>query len=142
MNSRKPLLLIACLFCVNVAMAATDADGLLGHWQAEGKTAIVEITKQDSPQEQEIYTGTVVKNPKVPAAVGKQVFKDLHYDAAKQQWNGLFYIVPRDKEVKADISSLGKDSFRMKVKVGIISRTVDWQRVDVSDEELEIETKE
>ncbi|MGI9288221.1 MAG: hypothetical protein ACR2P1_22745 [Pseudomonadales bacterium] len=138
MNSKQPFLLIVCLFCVNIAVADIDANRLLGYWQAEGKPAIVEITKPES----DIYIGTVVQNAAVPKAVGKQVFKDLRYDAATQQWNGLFYIIPRDKDAKANVSSTGKDSFQMKVKVGFISRTVDWRRVDFPAAELETEAKE
>lgn len=112
---------IVCLF--SPALWAGDLDGF---WQNEEQPAWIEI-RFDADR----GTGTVLRNDKKPDAVGRVLLKDLVADGDKaQSWSGQIY-AERFKEYKDATVTLPEPTrMEIKVKVGFMSRTVQWNRVD------------
>jgi len=75
-------------------------------------------------------TGVIVRNDKNPDAVGFVVARDLKAkNAEKNTWKGEVFAAPLGEYKPADIMLLENGMMRFKVKVGFMSRSVDWQPV-------------
>jgi uncharacterized protein (DUF2147 family) len=76
-------------------------------------------------------TGTVVRNDKLPDRVGRKILKDLEGDKSKQGlWHGLIYVEKLGEYKGVEVSLPEADRMLFKGKVGFMSRTVEWVRVD------------
>jgi uncharacterized protein (DUF2147 family) len=121
MNVRVLLIFVAVL-----SAPLASAGGIAGIWKYAEEPAWIEIQFEDG-----VGKGTVVRNDVYPERVGREILialrADEHEDAV---WRGQVYVFRlgdlKDVEMSLDESGL----LRMKVKVGFISRTVDWIRVD------------
>ena len=75
--------------------------------------------------------GTVMRNDKYPERVGREILKDLQADDAKESlWRGQIYAERLGEYKDAEISLPEPGRMEIKVKVGFMSRTVEWVRVD------------
>jgi uncharacterized protein (DUF2147 family) len=75
--------------------------------------------------------GTVVRNDKFYDRVGRKVLKDLQADKSKQGlWHGLIYAEKLGEYKNVEVSLPEADRMLLKGKVGFMSRTVEWVRVD------------
>ena len=76
-------------------------------------------------------SGTVVRNDKFPDRVGRNILKDLQADKSKQdEWHGLIYVEKLGDYKDVEIALLEANQMLFKGRVGFISRTVEWVRVD------------
>ena len=116
---RRALLLCALLF----TPVAFSAD-ISGTWKHEKNPAWIEIRLKEG-------SGTVVRNDKFPDRVGRKVLKDLQADKSKQGlWHGLVYAEKLGEYKNVEVSLPEADRMLIKGRVGFISRTVQWVRVD------------
>ena len=116
---RRALLLCALLF----TPVAFSAD-ISGTWKHAKNPAWIEIRLQEG-------SGTVVRNDKYSDRVGRKILNDLQADKSKQNlWHGLIYAekLGEYKDVEVSLPEDGRMLF--KGKVGFMSRTVEWVRVD------------
>ncbi len=75
--------------------------------------------------------GTVVRNDKFSDRVGRKILKDLEADKSKQGlWHGLIYAEKLGEYKDVEVSLPEADRMLFKGKVGFMSRTVEWVRVD------------
>ncbi len=75
--------------------------------------------------------GTVVRNDKFSDRVGRKILKDLEADKSKQGlWHGLIYAEKLGEYKDVEVSLPEADRMLLKGKVGFMSRTVEWVRVD------------
>ena len=75
--------------------------------------------------------GTVVRNDKFSDRVGRKILKDLQADKSKQAlWHGLIYAEKLGEYKDVEVSLPEADRMLLKGKVGFMSRTVEWVRVD------------
>jgi uncharacterized protein (DUF2147 family) len=75
--------------------------------------------------------GTVVRNDKFSDRVGRKVLKNLEADESKQGlWHGLIYAEKLGEYKDVEVSLPEADRMLLKGKVGFMSRTVEWVRVD------------
>jgi uncharacterized protein (DUF2147 family) len=76
-------------------------------------------------------SGTVVRNDKFSDRVGRKILKDLEADKSKQDlWHGLIYVEKLGEYKDVEVSLPEADRMLFKGKVGFMSRTVEWVRVD------------
>ncbi len=116
---RISFLLSALLF----TPLAFSAD-ISGIWKHAKEPGWIEI-------QLEVGSGTVVRNDKFPERAGREILKDLQADQAKQGvWKGMIFVERLGEYKKATVSLPDPDRMLIKVKVGFISRTVEWVRVD------------
>ena len=118
-------ILTTILFWVMTPVMASEVDLLAGIWKQSGKDIWLEI-KFD----QAAGTGRVIRNDKRPESVGNPLLTELTSSADEGKGEGLMY-VPQTKSLhRATLRLAGAKGMTMKVKVGFMSKTVDWLRVE------------
>lgn len=109
-----------------IAMLASPLVGaadLSGFWKHADEPGWIEIQLDQGK-------GTVVRNDKFPERVGRELLKDLQADPDKADtWHGQVYAEKLGEYKDAEISLPEPDTMEIKVKVGFISRTLEWKRV-------------
>ena len=114
----KPIVAAAILFICNVS-AASDLNGF---WQHPKDPVWLEVNEA-------MGTGIAVRNDDDPSSVGFAVLKEVVTGPKEEQWSGQVY-VPQLGDYKRVIVTLPNTStLKMKVKIGFISRSVEWTRV-------------
>ncbi len=125
MMTRTVLLLVAML----VAPLAF-ADKISGFWKHAEEPGWIEIRLDEGK-------GTVVRNDEFPERVGREVVKNLEADGSKENlWHGQVYAEKLGEYKDAEISLPEPDRMQFKVKVGFLSRTIDWVRVEAMPADL------
>ena len=88
------------------------------------KSAWIEIRLEEG-------TGTVVRNDKFPDRMGRIILNDLQADKSKKGlWHGVIYVEKLGEYKDVKISLPEDDQMLIKGRVGFMSRTVEWMRVD------------
>ena len=119
----KPIVAAAILFICNVS-AASDLNGF---WQHPKDPVWLEVNE-------EMGTGIAVRNDDDPSSVGFAVLKEIVTGPKEGQWSGQVY-VPQLGDYKRVIVTLpNADTLKMKVKIGFISRSVEWTRASIVSE--------
>ncbi|MFT5711409.1 MAG: hypothetical protein ACI8QT_002115 [Halioglobus sp.] len=121
MNIRMLLTLVAVLS----APLASAAD-IAGIWKHSEQPAWIEIRMEDGAG-----AGVVVRNDVYPERVGREILKGLERDESEEGvWRGQVYAEALGEYKDAEVSLPEPGRMRFKVKVGFMSRTVKWLRVD------------
>jgi hypothetical protein len=111
------------LFTLFGAPLAYGSD-ISGFWKHAEEPGWIEVRLDQG-------NGTVVRNDKFPERVGREILKGLEADGAEQNlWRGQVYAERLGEYKDARISLPEPNRMEIKVKVGFISRTVEWVRVD------------
>lgn len=117
----KVIYLASLLFATNAY--AQELDGL---WKVGDKATWVRIETLAG-----VAAGQVVRSEVKPEAVGRIVLKDIRPLAdAKLQWRGQVYAERFQRFTDAAISLPASDTMNISVKVGFITRTLVWTRVE------------
>ena len=114
------------IFVVAAFLAApyAFAGDVSGFWKHADEPGWIEINLDEG-------RGTVVRNDKFPDRVGREILKDLKVDGSEQGlWTGQIYAEKLGEYKDAEITLAEPDLMTIKVKVGFISRTVEWRRVE------------
>ena len=109
-----------------LAAPAALAGNIAGIWKHSEEAGWIEIRVVDG-----VASAKVVRNEEHPERVGREILKDLAADKSEAGlWRGQVYAERLGEYKDAEVSLPEPDSLEMKVKVGFISRTVSWVRVD------------
>jgi hypothetical protein len=120
-------ILVAALCLTSPIVMTSDTHMLTGIWKHSGKDVWMEI-KFD----QAVGTGRVFKNDKKPDSIGKPLLTELIFDTALAKGQALMYVSQMQSRHEAKVKFAEPNLMTMKVKVGFISKTVKWLRVDVN----------
>ena len=114
---------VSALLMLSSAMVA--AGDLAGIWQHESEPVWIQIEADET-------VGRVQRNDNKPEAVGFEMIRNLAQSGNDNAtWTGQVYAAKLGEFKSAEIELIDEDVMRFKVKVGFMSRTVEWQRVDV-----------
>ena len=114
------VLLMQVLFLLSVQWV--HAEGIAGVWKHSSEPGWIEI-------DQVRGEATVVVNEKFPERVGRVLLKDLAPDPKRDnRWTGQVYAEQFGEYRDVEVSLTEKGILRFKVKVGFISRKIDWVR--------------
>ena len=114
----------ALLLVVLLAAPLAYADDISGFWKHAEEPGWIEISLEQGK-------GTVVRNDKFPERVGREILKDLTKDDSEAGlWNGQIFADKLGEYKDAEITLAEPDRMIIKVKVGFMSRKVEWLRVD------------
>ena len=128
MNLTRAVLIAIAIYFLSPALLAGDLSGL---WQHEELPAWIEVRFEDG-----VGSGTVVRNDEFPDRVGRILLKDLSSEGGdSESWRGQVYAQRLEEYRDGEISLPEPDLMRIKVKVGFISRTVEWRRVPALPEQ-------
>lgn len=108
------------------------ADGLKGFWKNNDQAAWIEV-QVDNGQ----WVGIVRRNDAKPEAVGRILLKDIAALESPNKWSGQIYAQRLSEFKDAEISLPESNRMEIVVKVGFMSRTVEWTRVDVIPDFIE-----
>jgi hypothetical protein len=76
-------------------------------------------------------SATVVRNDKFPDRVGRKLLKDLEADKSEQgSWRGLIYVEKLGDYKDVEVSLPEADRMLITGRVGFMSRSVEWVRVE------------
>ena len=115
---------ITLFLCAMLVAPLSLAGDISGVWKHADEPGWIEISLDKGE-------GTVVRNDKFPERVGRQIIKELQADGSKQNlWRGQVYAEKLGEYKDAEISLKEPDLMQFKVKVGFMSRTIEWVRVD------------
>ena len=117
---RRILLVVFAVLLVPQALAG-DISGIWKHAEEPGW---IEISLDQGK-------GIVVRNDKFPERVGREILRELQADGSRDNvWKGQVYAEKLGEYKDAEISLSKPDRMQFKVKVGFLSRTIEWVRVD------------
>ena len=115
---------VLLVFAVFSATPVVFADNINGFWKHPEAPAWIEISLDESK-------GTVVRNDKFPERVGREFVKDLKPDESEENlWRGQVYAEKLGEYKEAEISLPEPGRMEFMIKVGFMSRTIEWDRVD------------
>jgi len=113
-------LLIAALLMMPQAFAGD----ISGYWKLTTEPGWIEINLKQGK-------GVVARNDKFPERVGREFLKNLvARDSEEGPWQGQIFIERLGEYKDAEISMAKPDRLNIKVKLGFMSRTLEWHRVD------------
>ena len=114
----KPALLVTILLLAS----NTGASDLSGFWQHPKDPVWLEVNEASG-------VGVAVRNDDDPSSVGFEVLKAVVAGPKEGQWSGQVY-VPQLGSYKQVILSLpDPTTLKMRVRIGFISRTLEWTKV-------------
>ncbi len=114
------------LFFIAALLAASNvfATDISGFWKHTEEPGWIEINLDAGK-------GTVVRNDKFPERVGREILKDLVAEGSDTpRWKGQVFAEKLGEYKDANIVLSKPDLMTIQVRVGFISRTFHWQRVE------------
>ena len=105
-----------------VSQQASGADAIVGDWKPTDMDVDIRIFPKDSK-----YVGGVVKAAN-PALVNTEMLREIQYDPASNMWRGEVFAIKRGQFVPMTIK-ITANGFEMVAGSGIMSKTVEWVRV-------------
>ena len=106
-----------------LAAPVVSADDISGFWKHVDEPGWIEVDLAEGK-------GTVIRNDKFPDRVGREILTDLEAEDSEQGlWTGRVYAEKLGEYKDAEITLAEPDRMAIKVKVGFMSRTIEWQRV-------------
>ncbi len=118
-------ILSTILYWVMTPVMASEVDLLAGVWKQSGKGIWLEIQFDRAEG-----TGRVARNDKKPASVGEAVLTELTWNASTGKGQGLMYAPQTKSRHGATLELPSGKLMTMKVKIGFMSKTVEWLRVE------------
>jgi len=104
----------------------TFAGDISGFWKHVDEPGWIEIILDEGK-------GTVVRNDKFPERTGRVILKNLEAEDSEQGlWTGKIYVERLGEYKDAEITLPEPDRMTIKVKVGFMSRSVEWRRVEAA----------
>ena len=102
------------------------AEDISGFWKHADEPGWIEINLDEG-------RGTVLRNDKFPDRVGREILKDLEADGSEQGlWTGEIYVERLGEYKDVEITLAEPGHMSIKVKVGFMSRSVEWRRVEAA----------
>ena len=121
MTRLLPNLLLLMLSAM-VALPGNAANELAGYWQHESEPIWIEM-------QPETGQGVMVRNDNRPDRLGFLVVTDLEASDDLNEWSAQVFVARLGEYRKADIALSSDDRMVFTVKVGFMSRSVEWRRV-------------
>jgi len=105
-----------------VGLQASGADAIVGDWKPTDMEVDIRIFPKDGK-----YVGGVVKAAN-PALVNTEMLREIQFDPASNMWRGEVFAIKRGQFVPMTIK-MTANGFEMVAGSGIMSKTVEWVRV-------------
>lgn len=115
--SRFGLLLVLSL-ASNASLAA-DISGL---WQHPKDPVWIEVSATEG-------VGIALRNDDDPSTVGFEVLKEMTAGAKEGVWVGEVFVPQLGDYKRVEVTLPSGDTLKMKVKIGFLSRSLEWSRV-------------
>jgi uncharacterized protein (DUF2147 family) len=114
----KSVVAAAFLFVCNICTASD----LSGFWQHPKDPVWLDVNEA-------LGTGIAVRNDDDPSSIGFAVLKGVVAGPKQGQWSGQVYVPQLGAYKQVTVTLPDANTLKMKVKIGIISRSLEWSRV-------------
>tara|TARA_E500000178_G_scaffold247553_1_gene244157 strand:+ start:265 stop:642 length:378 start_codon:yes stop_codon:yes gene_type:complete len=111
-------LLLVLLLTSNVSIAAD----ISGFWQHPKDPVWIEVSATEG-------VGIALRNDDDPATVGFEVLKDVTAGTKEGVWVGEVFVPQLGDYKRVEVTLPNDDTLKMKVKIGFLSRSLEWSRV-------------
>lgn len=122
---KKILAIFVCLtgilFYSQRVLAQTGGDAILGRWQNEDKSRIMEFVKNGNT-----YEAVIIEAPD-KSLVGKLQITGLVYDGGYT--DGMVHLPKRGKVLPCTVKIIGNNKLELAAKAGFMSKTQTWSRL-------------
>jgi uncharacterized protein (DUF2147 family) len=119
----KSVVAAAFLFVCNICTASD----LSGFWQHPKDPVWLDVNEA-------LGTGIAVRNDDDPSSIGFAVLKGVVAGPKQGQWSGQVYVPQLGAYKQVTVTLPDANTLKMKVKIGIISRSLEWSRVSTISE--------
>ena len=99
-----------------------SAGDLSGFWRHPKDPVWLDINES-------LGTGIAVRNDDDPSSVGFAVLKEVVAGPKQGQWSGQVYVPQLGAYKQVTVTLPDANTLKMKVKIGFISRSVEWAKV-------------
>ena len=99
-----------------------SAEGISGFWQHPKDPVWIEVTSTAG-------NGLAVRNDNDPSSIGFAVLKELTVGEQKGRWTGQVFVPQLGSYKRVELSLPTADTLKMKVKIGFLTRSLEWARV-------------
>ena len=113
---------ITVLLCLTAQFVQAE-DALAGFWQHESDPVWLAMQPDEG-------VAIMVRNDDRPDRVGFKVVTNLAATGKANQWSGRVFAAQLGEYRDATITLKNEDLMAFSVKVGLMRRTVEWQRVE------------
>ena len=114
--------LLLIIVTAMVASPGHAGDELAGYWQHESDPVWIEMQPESGQ-------GVIVRNDNRPDRLGFLVVTDLEASDEPNEWSAQVFAARLGEYRKAEITLAADDRMVFTVKVGFMSRSVEWRRV-------------
>ncbi len=119
--------LVSLVFCAQLSLAQSQAS-IAGFWKHESESGWIKIDMVEG-------TGTIVANEKFPERIGETFLKELTANDSGADWIAQIYVRQLDSFRQAKLLMPEKNRLRFTIKMGFLSRSVDWVRAELPTSE-------
>lgn len=111
--------------CIVLLSTTANANELIGYWQHESQPVTVEILQQDGET-----IGIIRQQTERPEVIGRTLYQQLAYSEQDELWRGQIYVFRMKEFRDVSLKMLSGQAFKMTVKVGFMSRSFTWHKVE------------
>lgn len=126
---RLPGLAILTMAAVLASMVRAGDAHPAGYWRYGEAPTWIHIVFEEG-----VGSGVVLRNDKNPHKVGLVLLSGIEPSGRDQQWRVQVYVDRLDAYKPATLSLTDTGEMRILLKVGLISRTLRWQRTTGTEE--------
>jgi hypothetical protein len=121
----KKFVLSMILFLFSTTLFAQN--DLTGTWNTGKENTLVKIYEKEG-----LHFGEIVSSDNPKVKIGKQIIKNVELDG--DEWEGELFAVKKQEWYDAEFKPEG-ENMEITIKVGFFSKTVEWKKVVIEEEE-------
>ena len=116
--------MLKAIFPLTLLLVASlcSAEGISGFWQHPKDPVWIEVTSTAG-------NGLAVRNDNDPSSIGFAVLKEVTVGEQKGRWTGQVFVPQLGSYKRVELSLPTADTLKMKVKIGFLTRSLEWARV-------------
>jgi uncharacterized protein (DUF2147 family) len=115
---KRFVLFLVCVLTSNISLAAD----ISGFWQHPKDPVWIEVSASEG-------VGVALRNDGDPSSVGFEVLKEVTAGAKEDVWVGEVFVPQLGDYKRVEVTLPNDDTLKMKVKIGFLSRSLEWSRV-------------
>ena len=98
-----------------------SAEGISGFWQHPKDPVWIEVISTEGH-------GLAVRNDNDPSSIGFAVLKEVTAGDQEGRWTGQVFVPQLGGYKRVELSLPTADTLKMKVKIGFLTRSLEWAR--------------
>ena len=98
-----------------------SAEGISGFWQHPKDPVWIEVISTEGH-------GLAVRNDNDPSSIGFAVLKEVTVGDQEGRWTGQVFVPQLGGYKRVELSLPTADTLKMKVKIGFLTRSLEWTR--------------